>query len=206
MIQLRRGSLEWRRTAIIQSALEHVTGTAIEIDVVNHREIEQTVPIVIDECGAGGPAGRSHSGARGYVRKRAVSIVVIKNVVAVIGDIEIDVAVVVVVAGRHAHAFIGVAHAGRFGDIGEGQFAASVEIIAEQAVAGFPARRHGHQRLALRSSGIALDQINVHIAVVVVVDQRGARSHHFGKKHLARGAGILPEVDPGLFGDILEGE
>ena len=82
----------------------------------------------------------------------------------------------------------------------------SVEIIPEQAVARFPTRRNGHQRLALRSSGISLDQKNVHIAVVIVVDQRRARSHHFGKKHLAGGAGKLPEVDPDLFGDVLEKE
>jgi hypothetical protein len=131
---------------------------------------------------------------------------VIQNVVAVIGDIEIDVPVVVVVAGCHAHAFIGVAQSSRFRDIGERQFARFGEIIPEQAVARFPTRRNGHQRLALRSGGIPLDQINVHIAVVIVVEQRGARSDHFGKKHLARGAGILPEVYPDLFGDVLEGE
>ncbi len=205
-IQLGRRPLERRRTAIIEFAIEHVAGTAIEVDVVNHRQVQQAVPVVIDECGAGGPAGGSDAGAGGYVRERAVSVVVIQNVVAVIGDVEIDVPVVVVVAGRHAHAFIGVAYAGRFRDIGERQFARFFEIIPEQAVARLPTRRNGHQRLALRSGGISLDQINVQVAVVIIVDQRRARSHHFGQKHFAGGAGELPEVDPGLFRDVLEGE
>ena len=130
----------------------------------------------------------------------------IQNVVAVIRHIEIGVAVVVIVAGRDAHALVGVSQAGRFGNIGEGEFAARIQVIPEQAVAGFPARRHRDQRFALRIGRIALDQKNVHIAVVVVVDQRGAGSHHFRQKEFSGGAGILPEVDPALFGDILKRE
>ena len=100
----------------------------------------------------------------------------IKNVATVIRDIEIGVAVVVIVAGRDAHALIGVSQAGRFGNVGEGEFAAWIQVIAEQAVAGFPARGHRDQSFALRVGRIALDQKNVQIAVIVVVDQRGART------------------------------
>lgn len=56
----------------------------------------------------------------------------------------------------------------------------------------------------MRRGGIPLNQKNVQIAVVIVIEQRGARPDHFGKQHFARGAGKLPEVDPNLFGDVLE--
>jgi hypothetical protein len=119
-IQLGGGTLERRRTTIIEFALGHVAGPAIKVDIVNHCNVQQAILVVVDERGAGGPAGRSNTGAGSYVRERPVSVVVIKNIVAVIGDIKIDVPVVIVVARRHSHAFIGVSDAGRFRDIGEG--------------------------------------------------------------------------------------
>ena len=56
-IQLRDGSFEWLRTAIVFGTLRRITRTAIKLHVVNHRQIEQAVPVVVDERGAGGPAG-----------------------------------------------------------------------------------------------------------------------------------------------------
>src|ERR1017187_6179915 len=123
-IQLRDGSFERLRTAVIFGTLRRITRTGIKLHVVNYGQIEQTVPIEVDKGGTGGPAGRRDSGARGRVCKGAVSVVVVKDVVVVVGYVEIGVAVVVVVAGRHAHAFIRMAEAGRFGDIGEREFAA----------------------------------------------------------------------------------
>jgi hypothetical protein len=81
---------------------------------VDNRNVQQAVFVVIDECGAGGPTAGSDTGAGGYICEHAISDVVVQDVVAVIGDLEIDVPVVVVVPGRHAHAFIGVACTGRF--------------------------------------------------------------------------------------------
>ncbi len=56
-IQLRDGSFERLRTAVIFGTLRRITRTGIELHVVNHRQIEQAVPIVVDKRGTGGPAG-----------------------------------------------------------------------------------------------------------------------------------------------------
>ena len=122
----------------------------------------------------------------------------------VICHIQIGVAIVVIVAGCDTYAFIGVVEASRFGNICEREFAAWIQVIPEQPVARFPARGQWNKSLALGIGGIALDQKNVHISVVVVVDQRGAGSNHLRQKVIARRAGILPEVDACLFGDIFE--
>ena len=110
----------------------------------------------------------------------------------VIRHIKIGVAIVVIVAGRDAHALTRVSQAGRLGDVGEREFAARfaqrVQVeLPEEAVTGFPASRQRDLGFALRVRGDSpADQKDVHVAVVVVVDQRGARGPP------SPAAGILP--------------
>ena len=55
--KLRHGSFKWLRPAIVFGTLRQITGPAEKLHVVNHGQIEETVPIVVDKRGTGGPAG-----------------------------------------------------------------------------------------------------------------------------------------------------
>ena len=66
-------------------------------------------------------------------RERAVAVVVVERVAAVVGDVEVLEAVVVVVADRDAHAVAVLRHAGEAGllrDVGEG----AVGVLVVEAV------------------------------------------------------------------------
>ena len=175
---------------------------------MHHHEIKTTIAIVVDESGAGGPTRRLHTGRARHVCKGTVPVVVIENVAAstgrVIRYVQIDIAVIVIIACSHAHALAAVTDAGLLGDIGEGEFAAGNQVIAEQPVARLPAVRQGDHRFSGLWPRGALYQVEIQVSVVVVVDQRGARSHNLRQEKLAGGPGELPEVQPGLLGDVFK--
>src|SRR5580698_7079952 len=118
--------------------------------------------VVVNPGAAGVPArfgaGLDEAGAFGDVGEGAVAIVVIENVLAVVGDEEIVVAVIVVVADAAGLSPAGADVKTRtIGDIGEGY----VEIILEEAAMRFFAFRE-----ALEAP--AVDHKNVKPAIVVV--------------------------------------
>ena len=89
----------------------------------------------------------------------------VENAAAELGDVQIREAVAVIVANRDSHAIAAAGHAGFFSHVGE----RAVAIVAIERVA---------QRLR-RSVKIALaavDEINVHPAVVIVIKERAARA------------------------------
>ncbi len=72
----------------------------IEIDVIGDKEVELAVAVVIDKGAAGAVADTRHGkmGLGGDVFKGAVAPIAIKDVVAVVGDQQVGVAVIVVIA------------------------------------------------------------------------------------------------------------
>src|SRR6185312_4665024 len=99
-----------------------------------------------------------HASLGGHVGEGAVAVVVIEDAVGVLGDVEVGEAVAVVVTDSNAHA-VGVAwNAGLGGDIGKGS-------IAVVAIEGIAQRNGGLVEVA----GAAIDEVDVHPAVVVVV-------------------------------------
>src|ERR671923_2305853 len=93
------------------------------------------VAVVVNEGAAGSPAGR-FAGDAGFladVSERAVSIIVIKNILAVISDEQVVEAVVVVVANADALSPAGTAQPGFIGDVGEG----AITIVFEKVRGGF---------------------------------------------------------------------
>src|SRR5580693_7649863 len=106
--------------------------------------------VIVNPGAAGIPArfgaGLEEAGAFGDVGEGAVAIVVIQNVLAVVGDEEIIVAVVVVVADAAGLAPAGTGvEAGTFGDIGEG----AVAIIFEETAMRFFAFRESFEAPAV---------------------------------------------------------
>src|SRR5580658_7343401 len=71
--------------------------------VTRDEKIEVAVIIVIEEAGRAAPASSCYSGLCGYVRESSVPVIVIERIFPVVGDVEIGIAVVIVIAHGHAH-------------------------------------------------------------------------------------------------------
>ena len=133
------------------------------LEVLRDEEIEPAVAIVVDPRAPRAVAHRllSQAGLPGHVRKRAVAVVVIQHVVAVVGDEEIVKSVVVVVADCHRRGPSGVRQARLLGHIGER--AVAIVLVKPVGSAGwsiFEARAAQNQE--------------IEPAVVVVVEKRHA--------------------------------
>ena len=129
--------------------------------------------VVVDPRAAGVPArfgaGLEEAGAFGDIGEGSVAIVVIENVLAVVGDEQVVVAIVVVVADAAGLSPAGADfEPGTFGDIGEG----AVAIIFEETAMRF---------LALRETfeAPAVDEEEIEPAVVVVIVEGQAAAGGF---------------------------
>ena len=107
----------------------------------------------------------------------------VEKAFAVGGHKQVDVAVVVVITSGDAHAESTAGNAGFFRHVGEG----AVVVVAIQGVA--------KRFLGLEEIGRpAVDQEDVHPAVVIVVEEGAAGAHGFGEES-GGGEGVF--VGPG---------
>ena len=179
-------------------------GPEAPIHVASDEEVEPAVVVVVEEPGARAPSAGRHTGAFRDVGERAVAIVAIERVSAVVGDVEVCEAVVVVVADRDAHAVVVLRHAGETGllrDVDERAIRVLViEAIPEVRVGlvGQFARRH--RVVDLRAVG----EEHVQAAVVVVVQQRHAAAHGLHQILVRRRGVAMCEVDAGRLRDVGE--
>src|SRR5580704_2414120 len=128
------------------------------------------VAVVVHEGAAVAPglAGATDACLFAYVRESAVAVVVIEDVFSVVRDVEIFIAVIVVIADANALAPSGVSQACFLSDVSE----SSVMIIMiEMACVSFSGRR--------RVKAGAIDDENVGPAVVVVVENGDPGSRGF---------------------------
>ena len=166
------------------------------------------VAVVVDEGTAIAPgfSGAGDAGFVAHVRECSVAVVVIKDVLSVVGDIEIFPTVVVVIADANALAPAGVGKSGLLRDIGE---SAVVIVVIEMARGRFS--RSGRVKAG------AVDDENVGPAVVVVVEDGDTRSGGFddvflgvhaaedygiGKACLFRDVGEMGERFGSVFGEL----
>src|SRR5437899_1758639 len=90
------------------------------------------VAVIVEETGAAAPSTAFDAGLRRHISECSVPVVVVKRVRAVTRDIEVEKAVVVVIAHRHARAETAVArYARRLSHINKSSFAG----IAQQGIA-----------------------------------------------------------------------
>src|SRR2546426_12139658 len=75
----------------------------VPIEVPPHVEIRQAIVVVIEESRARAPAARGHARFRGHVGERAISVVVVQHVVRKTRDVNVRIAVVVVIADGNPH-------------------------------------------------------------------------------------------------------
>ena len=163
------------------------------VDVVGHDQIEPAIFVVIEPSGARGPSAFvGDSSLRGDVGERSVSVVVIKNGAAIAGDVQIRIAVIVEVTDRHSLTVVTfAADAGFLGDIGESSVAVVVVERAAQRMRRF-----------VNIGGSRLDEIQIHQAILVVVDPGHACPHGFEIIFFVGLRGVLLESDLGLLADV----
>src|SRR5438094_8392031 len=113
-----------------RSRLRNRSRSQVEIDVVRDKQIELAVAVVIYEGAASVPAlaVAANAGFVGHIRKRAIAVVVIKNVLAKVACEEILKAVIVVIANADALSPAGVGYASLQSNVGE----CAVSIILEK--------------------------------------------------------------------------
>ncbi len=124
--------------------------------------------IVIDKRSAGGPTRIVDAGFRGDVSESAVAVVFQKMIRTETGDVEIFEAVVVVIADGDAHAPTDIAHAGLSPNFRK----LAVAVVAIEIAFRFSFRLH-------QIDGQRVDEVDIEIAVVVVIKKSDAAAHRF---------------------------
>ena len=145
----------------------------VGIDVAADEQIEVAVAIIVQPGGTAAPGTGGHGGAGGDIREGPVALIAIELIAAVAGDVDVEEAVVIVVAhgdtgGEHAIA----------GETGFGRyiFEFPVAQVAVEGVAG--------GRLAVSQVG-SVSEEQVGEAVVVEVDDADAGAE--GLEHVLFG-------------------
>src|SRR6202011_2253061 len=121
------------------------------------------VIIVVEPHGTGSPTGSGDSRLFRHIGKRSVSVIVIKDAAAILGDVQVRKPVAVEIPDRDAVAKAARPYTSFFRYVRK----CSVAIVFIQRVAQ---RGIGSVEIALA----AVDQINVHPAIVIVVQERAA--------------------------------
>ena len=168
------------------------------IDETADEQIEPAVVVEIEPDGAGGPVILENFGAQpgvlAHVGEGAVAVVAVEDGAAVGGDEQIGEAVVIVIAHGHAHAEGASGDAGFFCDVGEG----AVAIVFVKRVAD---GARGLEEIART----AVHQVDVHPAVVVVIEESAAGAHGFRQVMVLGGGVVVHPADAAGFGrDLLE--
>ena len=141
-------------------------------DVVADEEIEIAVIVDVEEGRAGQPAvGPLGVGRGGDVVEVPLAVVAKQVAAADRRDVEIRVAVVVIIAHGHALAVEGLVEPGFLGDVLE----VSLAVVAVEGLRG--------RGLDLVAGPVRrVDEEQVLVAVAVVVEEGDARAHGFGQE------------------------
>jgi hypothetical protein len=140
----------------------------VEIDVPADEQVESAVVVIIEPDRACRPAGRGDTRLSAHIGEGAVAIIVIQDATAVAGDEQVRKAIAVIVSYGDALRIASSADAGLFGDVRK-------STVAVVLIKGVAQRRIGIVEVAFP----AVDQEDVHPAVVVVIEKSAARAHGF---------------------------
>jgi hypothetical protein len=155
--------------------------------VIRDEEIEVAVLVEIRKGASRAPQRRTDAGNAGDVGEPAAAGVAVQHVRPDVRDVEIDAAIVVVIAGARAHPVVAVLDPGLRRDILERAIAA----VPEQPVPCLPR----HSRIGKRPS---VDKEQVDPAVVVVIEKQAPGAHRFDEILVRTRAVDMAEVDAGL--------
>ena len=181
-----------------------------EVEVVHDEQVEIEVAVVVGGRRRDAPARVAGAARLGPVAERAVALVAPELVPAQVQDVEVHPAVVVEVGRHHAHAVAEGRDAALLGDVDEADRGAAIgelQVVAVQAVPRRPVAGPGGGRgrpVSFVPQEIALDQVEVEIAVVVVVEERRAGADHLRIVEAPAHAVPVPEVEAGAPGGVGE--
>ena len=159
-----------------------------QLGVVAHEQVQQAVPVIVDPGCAGSPAFRVlDAGAIGCVLESAVAVVAKQRRGGEPGDVEILIAVIVVVGGRRTHAVKSNPPDSR-----------TVRNLLEPALTQIAIERIAHRRRALASGGLAsVHQVDVQQSVPVEIEEGRPPAGGFDQEAVRR---LAIEVLPGNAG------
>ena len=105
-----------QRTCVGRKAV-HVRNLVVlesEAYIIGHEQVQVPVPVEIQEAGPGADVvSHGHAGLSGHVGKGPVTVVSIKDVRSEIVQVDVRVAVVVIVADAHPKMVTGIGQSGR---------------------------------------------------------------------------------------------
>ncbi len=167
-----------------------------EIDVVRHVQVEVAVEVGVGPRRRRRPVRTPHARAGGDIGKRPVAVVAVQPVGTPVRHVEIGVAIVVVVRDGDSDAPVPVAEPCRRGHVLE--FRHAVPVV----IAVIPVQPVGRSLgCVLRG---ALDEVQIGIAVAVVVQPGAAGPQRVDDVVGIRAAGHLDDVEPRGGGDVHE--
>src|SRR3954468_21720064 len=142
----------------------------VEFHEAADKQVEAAIVVVIEPHRTRCPSRTGDSGTRGDVSKRAVAVVVIENTSSILRHKKIGKAVTIVIADCDAHTVAAGSDSGALGHIAE----SAIAIVAIEDIAK---RRLRIIEIALA----AVDEVNVHPTVIVVVDEPAAGAGGLGE-------------------------
>src|SRR5882672_8908295 len=141
----------------------------IELDEPANEQIEFAIVVIVKPDGTGRPTRRGKARFFSHVGERSVTVVAIENISAVLSHIKIGQTVAVVISDRDAHAVATASDARLVGNVSE----SSVSIVSVERISQ---RRTWIEEVALA----AIHKVDVHPAVVVVIEKCAAGAGGFG--------------------------
>src|SRR5206468_8546171 len=117
----RRALVRFRRAIRLRGAVERAPQVTLRspLDVVGDEQVDLTVLVVIEPGGRGGEIRIVDAGSLGYVAKLSATFVMEQAVAFERGDVDVFLAVVVVVGTGNPHAVHLDIEAAARGDVGE---------------------------------------------------------------------------------------
>src|SRR5215469_1328231 len=128
------------------------------------------IAVVVDKSTACAPARPlpRHPGLVAHIGERPVPVVVIKNIISVIGDVQVVEAVIVVIADAHALSPSGASHSCLDGHVGKCPVAVILEEMRDRFLSLWETLQAG-----------TIHHKNVEPAIVIVVIKRNSTTRRF---------------------------
>ena len=167
----------------------------VELGELADKQVQLAIVVIVEPDCARAPSGRAHARLLGHVREGAVAVVAVEDIAPHLRHINVRIAVPVVIPHGDAHPIASSGAPRLFRHIGE----SSVAIVAVKRIP---------QRLGriVEVRFAAVDEIDVHPAVIVVIQEGASRPAALRQVLLRGSARVVYPANAALRGrHLLEG-